>query len=246
MKILYTSTFILLLYSFSFGQVGLQSTQKDLNNVYLRIGTNSQVAAKMDFGINSINTKGFLTVPPTPSVLSLQSHGSGNVTIGNTDASGTSDSDARLTVRAGDDALMDVRLEGQGRMSAQGGFNIYLDDNNNNAEEGFRVFPSASTTAVFGVFETGNAVLLGDLTITGNFAAANFPDYVFEPEYQLTSLPALKQQILELGHLPEIPSASEVKENGLALADMTKRMLKKIEELTLYVIDLKEQIDTLK
>lgn len=47
-------------------------------------------------------------------------------------------------------------------------------------------------------------------------------------------------------HLPEIPSAKEVMENGLDLGDMQGKLLMKIEELTLYILDLQKQIDELK
>lgn len=66
-----------------------------------------------------------------------------------------------------------------------------------------------------------------------------FPDFVFLPDYRLRSLGATAQYIKQFGHLPEIPSASEVEKEGLELGDMTKRLLQKIEELTLYMIELK-------
>ena len=70
-------------------------------------------------------------------------------------------------------------------------------------------------------------------------------DYVFEDEYELRSIEALKTFISENGHLPEVPSTKEVSENGVELGDMNKILLKKVEELTLYVIELKEANDAL-
>ncbi len=63
------------------------------------------------------------------------------------------------------------------------------------------------------------------------------PDYVFEEDYDLTTLESLQNYIRENKHLPEVPSAAEMKENGVDLGVMNMLLLKKIEELTLYLID---------
>ena len=68
----------------------------------------------------------------------------------------------------------------------------------------------------------------------------NWPDYVFDPSYNHSSLSELENFIKENKHLPEIPSAKEVEENGVSLGEMNAKLLKKIEELTLYVIELKK------
>lgn len=70
-------------------------------------------------------------------------------------------------------------------------------------------------------------------------------DYVFEDSYTLNSLKDVKAFINENGHLPNIPSAREVEEEGLKMADMQRRMMEKIEELTLYVIQLNDQVEQL-
>jgi hypothetical protein len=66
----------------------------------------------------------------------------------------------------------------------------------------------------------------------------SWPDYVFESDYPLRSIQELETSIIENGHLPGIPSAEEVEENGLEVGDMQKRMMEKIEELSLYIIQL--------
>ncbi len=71
------------------------------------------------------------------------------------------------------------------------------------------------------------------------------PDYVFEADYKLRTLEATKAYIEENKHLPEIPSAAEMEANGIDLGDMNMRLLKKIEELTLYQIELLERIEKL-
>jgi len=72
------------------------------------------------------------------------------------------------------------------------------------------------------------------------------PDYVFEKDYQLTSLEEIKNYIDQNKHLPEVPSAKEMEKNGVQLGEMNMLLLKKIEELTLYVIDLKRENEVLK
>lgn len=74
----------------------------------------------------------------------------------------------------------------------------------------------------------------------------NWPDYVFEPNYTLTPLQELEQKIIADKHLPEIPSAKEVEENGVLLGEMNKKLLLKVEELTLYMIQMNKEIELLK
>jgi len=71
-------------------------------------------------------------------------------------------------------------------------------------------------------------------------------DFVFEPTYKLPELKKVESYIATNGHLPEIPSEKEVKEKGYQLANMDAKLLQKIEELTLYIIDLQKQVDALK
>ena len=74
----------------------------------------------------------------------------------------------------------------------------------------------------------------------------NWPDYVFEKSYRLKPLDELKSFIETNKHLPGIPSAKEVEQNGLEVGEMQKKLMQKVEELSLYVIQLKEEIDLLK
>nr|WP_084407172.1 hypothetical protein [Pedobacter panaciterrae] len=76
--------------------------------------------------------------------------------------------------------------------------------------------------------------------------AANWPDYVFTKDYELSSLKETEQHIKEKGHLPGIPSAEDVKANGVDLGEMNAKLLLKIEELTLHLIEMKKELDALK
>ncbi|UYQ91074.1 hypothetical protein MKQ68_13325 [Chitinophaga horti] len=80
-----------------------------------------------------------------------------------------------------------------------------------------------------------------------------WPDYVFASNYQLRSIPEVAAFIDKHKHLPDIPNAAEVDAQGLDLGDMNKKLLQKIEELTLYLIDqhkkmevMQEEISSLK
>lgn len=69
------------------------------------------------------------------------------------------------------------------------------------------------------------------------------PDYVFEESYPLTTLKKLNEYIQQNKHLPEIPSACFLEENGVNLGEMNMLLLKKVEELTLYAIDQNNQAE---
>lgn len=79
-----------------------------------------------------------------------------------------------------------------------------------------------------------------------NLKYQNLADYVFKKEYKLKSLNEVESYIKENNHLPGMPSASEVRENGMDIAEMNNKLLEKVEELTLYVIELKKEINELK
>ena len=66
-------------------------------------------------------------------------------------------------------------------------------------------------------------------------------DFVFEDDYSLMSLNELDNYIKVNKHLPEIPTTQEVEENGISVGEMNAKLLQKIEELTLYVIELQKK-----
>ena len=73
-------------------------------------------------------------------------------------------------------------------------------------------------------------------------AAANpWPDYVFKASHKLTPLDEIKTFILTHQHLPEIPSGEEISKNGIDLGVMNTLLMKKVEELTLYLIEKDEE-----
>ncbi len=74
---------------------------------------------------------------------------------------------------------------------------------------------------------------------------SSWPDYVFETSYNLPSLKEVEKHIQENGHLENIPSAKEVEKEGVQLGEMNKKLLEKIEELTLYTIQQEKRIEKL-
>jgi hypothetical protein len=88
-------------------------------------------------------------------------------------------------------------------------------------------------------------VFTRELTVqaTGNYV---WPDYVFQSDYDLISLHELECYIKTNNHLPDVPSAEDIDANGVKVGEMNAVLLKKIEELTLYIIDLQKQVDELK
>ncbi|SMC74954.1 tail fiber protein [Pedobacter africanus] len=71
----------------------------------------------------------------------------------------------------------------------------------------------------------------------------NWPDYVFAKDYQLPTLQETEKHIKDKGHLPGIPSAAEVKANGVDLGEMNAKLLQKIEELTLHLIEQNKKFE---
>lgn len=79
-----------------------------------------------------------------------------------------------------------------------------------------------------------------------NYLGPLWPDYVFEAEHKLKPLAELSTYIKENKHLPGIPTSKEIGSNGLNVAEMQAKQMEKIEELTLYMIEMKQEIEGLK
>lgn len=73
----------------------------------------------------------------------------------------------------------------------------------------------------------------------------NWPDYVFDKGYRLTPLSEVEKYIKANNHLPEVPPAAEIEKNGLDLGENQATLLKKIEELILYLIEQNKKLEEL-
>ena len=134
-----------------------------------------------------------------------------------------------------------------------------------NAEVSGTLTADGTLTANSNATVNGQLTVNNDATISGKLTAnkirvnemlsakeikvqlANpWPDYVFSKEYNLLPLNQVEEYINENQHLPNVPSAVEVEENGIELGKMNAILLQKMEEMTLYILDLQKQIDELK
>ncbi|HEY9259077.1 hypothetical protein [Chitinophaga sp.] len=95
-----------------------------------------------------------------------------------------------------------------------------------------------------GTFNPGNYKLAVEGTIGARrvkVTQGSWADFVFYPDYKLPSLEEVEQFVKTNQHLPEIPSAKEVEKEGLDVGEMNKKLLQKIEELTLYIIEIRKE-----
>ena len=104
----------------------------------------------------------------------------------------------------------------------------------------------------YGKIGIGTVNPSNELDVNGTIRAkeikvvSDWADFVFKKGYNLPTLKEVKRHIDENGTLPGVPSEKEVKANGVNLAETDVLLLQKIEELTLYIIDLKQEIEDLK
>jgi hypothetical protein len=139
---------------------------------------------------------------------------------------------------------------------------LFLQNEGGNVHLGAATFSAGVELGV-----TGDAVMTGNVRI-GNTAlpagfklgvdgkiiceelqvklATDWADYVFDEKYSLQPLVELEKYIAQHKHLPGIPAAVELQRNGLSVGEMQRLQMEKIEELTLYLIDMNKQIQQLK
>lgn len=122
---------------------------------------------------------------------------------------------------------------------------------------GFMTFSTNANTEQMRIDGSGNVGIgiitpTERLTVNGKIKAKEIrvdgngaPDYVFEEEYELKTLTELEAYIKANRHLPEVPSAKEFERDGMAVGEMNKMLLKKIEELTLHLIEKEKQYNSL-
>jgi hypothetical protein len=189
--------------------------------------------------------------------------GNKNVGIGQTSPSGASGSgiNARLTVKGGvTNSDWNIKLQGSeagavdwiigtsanGWVAGGGRFMINTTTATSSAQSPFTIVAATGNVGI----GTTNPPAAYKLAVGGKAIAeeivvklqANWPDYVFENTYKLPPLLEVERYIRKNKHLPEVPSAQEVKENGLTLGEMNALLLKKVEELTLYMIESQKKV----
>lgn len=115
-------------------------------------------------------------------------------------------------------------------------------------QNGTAIYTSASNSAGIGTMSPDFK-----LTVKGKIHAKELklnlsipvPDYVFEKKYKLMPLNELEDFITKNKHLPEIPPAKEIEQSGISLSEMSLKILKKTEEMTLYIINHEKRLNAL-
>lgn len=122
------------------------------------------------------------------------------------------------------------------------------DDGNENITV---LMPKANSKLGIGTTNFTDGFDTYSLSVNGNIRAkrvkvyTTWADYVFEENYNLPTLQQVEDYIKAHGHLQDIPSAKDVEEKGIELGEMNKLLLQKIEELTLYTIELNKKVEEL-
>lgn len=116
--------------------------------------------------------------------------------------------------------------------------NVDIDNSISNA---FDVYNSSTGRAEFRV-KTNGIVYAREI----NIISTTFPDYVFAKDYKLMPLTELEIYIKKNNHLPNVPTAEKVISEGMNIGEISRINTEKIEELTLYIIELKKEINELK
>ncbi len=201
-----------------------------LGNKYLSLGTNDEERLRIDQdGDVGIGTS-------TPN---------SNLHVNETATAGTDHVISRWETASG--GGLSVRVSDLSLSNPGWQFNAYAGESLSFSQGGTdRMFIKTDGNVGIGTTDP-----LSKLSVDGHIRATevkvlldiSVPDYVFEPDYELRTLKETKKYIAENKHLPEIPSAVEIEENGIDLGDMNMRLLKKIEELTLHQIELLEKLE---
>ena len=159
-----------------------------------------------------------------------QSNGNGNVFLGNLAGSGTRVSSQLFISNTNDMTPL-----------IWGDFKADLVKLNGKVGTGGLIdFPTMAgnvDVSKYSLYALGG-ILTEEVRVTPNM---DWADYVFLEDYKLPTLDEVESFIKQNGHLPNVPSAKEVKRDGLALGEIAKIQQEKIEELTLYVIEQKKQ-----
>lgn len=130
---------------------------------------------------------------------------------------------------------------------------LFVNDQEITGNSQWTTSPSSNIHFTTGNVGIGTSSPDQKLTVKGNIHAEEViidlevpgPDYVFEENYELTPLSEVESYIKQNKHLPEVPSAKEMEAEGIRSGEMNMLLLKKVEELTLYVIELERKIKQL-
>jgi hypothetical protein len=151
--------------------------------------------------------------------------------------------EAKVDVKAAQDVLAERNVEAKKNIKAGDDLTIENDLFVKNGRVGIGVDPNnPATTPGTHKLYVGGSIIAEEVKVQLRGA---WPDYVFDTAYTLPSLTQVDLFIQTHKHLPNIPSAKELAQNGLPLGEMQQLMMEKVEELYLHVINLEKQIKVL-
>lgn len=247
------------------GDGGIDDLTVSGNGRYVRMLGTAKFLPEYGYSLYEFEVYGTATTPTNP-----PSSESGSITL----VSGLSNTSPRPAISAGtmpngeirsSNGTNDLLDDGFIRLSAGGGSHgnvkSYIE------LSGYSTIPDMNKNIVFGTsgiermrIDPDGKVGIGTsspdekLTVKGkihtqeirvDMAGPLVPDYVFANDYKLKTLQEVEAFIAQNSHLPEIPSAQEIEKNGLMLAEMNMSLLKKMEEMTLYMIEQNKRIEKL-
>ena len=124
---------------------------------------------------------------------------------------------------------------------------LFINLNDNNSDGNSFVKFCDNSKVIMAIYNNANVKIDGKLFAKEIEVKTNvWADFVFKPNYKLMPLDELESFIKTNNHLPNIPSEAEVKADGINIAEMNAKLLQKVEELTLYVIEQQKQIEELR
>ena len=213
------------------------------NNGYVGIGTSSPTE-KLEVSGNAKATNvtatsavqsSTLTVTGNVTFNSLAGSSSKILTVGSNGLLSSADMSEVGDGMGNHIATTNLNLNGKNIVGATNGTGgIYVAQNGN-------VRIGAGTANPTKTLEVNGAIRSKEVLVE----VANWSDFVFDKDYDLMTLKEVESYIKENGHLPDVPSAEEVKANGVEVGEMNAILLQKIEELTLYIIELEKKIEKL-
>ncbi len=172
----------------------------------------------------------------------------GNVGIANNDPL------ARLHIATGQDAGLTNTQNGFVMLGTEASSNVVIDNNeiiarNNGAISTLFMQNNGGTVQIGNTpVPTGYTLSVAGKAICTELRVqltGAWPDYVFDEKYKLPDFNTLRNYIKENKHLPNIPAAKDMEKSGMEVGDMQRRMMEKIEELTLYVLELEKKVSAL-
>ncbi len=221
----------------------------DFNTGALQLGNSFQIAEDGKVGIGTLSPNNLLEIQgdQDPSLNLFQNSSSTHLQVGIAGASGhfcpsAAAGDAIIRPSGGASLLFTLPY------SLKDGTTSYFSFGSLDYERSLNIFQNGKVT-IGTTDNTIDAKLAVEGKIVTNELHIKNPlvaDFVFEEDYQLSSLDEVELFIRANGHLPGVPSGEKMLKDGVDMAEMNQVMLKKIEELTLYVIELKKESEQLK